>query len=108
MKGNIIIAAALATLLAGCTTDGTETGSETTTVAAKTKTLNYTAWACEGHSKTVTGGRCQKFHSAYGPGRRETRRAVQNTCPGNCEIIFVRQGCIPLTLDNRKVLRPKC
>jgi hypothetical protein len=99
---------ALTLAVAGCTTDGTETVTKETKLATKAKTINYTAWACEDHKKTVNGLNCQKFRSAYGPGREKTKQAVLSVCPGNCRIILVRPGCVPLTLDNRRVLRPKC
>lgn len=109
MRG--IISGTLVTLVlvvAGCTTDGAETTTNETKIATKAKTINYTAWACEGRKKTVTGYRCTNFHASYGPGRSGAVKEVQRICPGNCKILLVKQGCVPLTLDSRKVLRPKC
>ena len=109
MRGMITGAVAfLALAVSGCTTDGTDTETPETNTASTKPAINYTAWACEGFKRTVKGGNCDGFHSAYGPGRQGVRRHVQSICPGNCEIIFVKRGCVPLALNNRQVLRPKC
>ncbi len=109
MKG-IITVAGLACLIvvSGCTTDGTETETTELRTASQARTINYTAWACEGYSKTVTGGKCKGFHSFYGPGRDEAERRVQEICPGDCRIISVEPGCASLTLKSRRVVRPRC
>lgn len=106
MRGNTIMAAALAVLLAGCTTDGTETSTEE--IKPAKKTINYTAWVCQVAGRTVGGYRCDNFYSAYGPERSGAVKAAQAACTGNCKLLFVRQGCVNLTTNQRKVLRPKC